>query len=97
MFSENVVVGLRDWAEFVGAAAGSDGGEKQRVMEARPFHLLEVLRDTVRVLERTKTQFKSKDLAELRQRLEAVLSTPALCAASGSRTTRSDLRTGWIH
>lgn len=97
MFSENVVVGLRDWAEFVGAAAGSDGGEKQRVMEARPFHLLEVLRDTVRVLERTKTQFKSKDLAELRQRLEAVLSPPALCAASGPRPARSDLATGWIH
>lgn len=100
MFSENVVVGLSDWMEFAGAAAGPDGGEKQRVAEARPFQLIEVLRDTVRVLERTKTQFKSKDLAELRQRLEAVLSPPTLCAASGpggGGAGRIGLRAGWIN
>lgn len=100
MFSESVIVGLRDWAEFAGAAAGSAAGEKQRLAEARPFQLVEILRDTVRVLERTKTQFKSKDLAELRQRLEAVLSPASVCPVTGPSAGGAGCigsRAGWIH
>lgn len=86
MFCENVVYGLRDWTDFVGVASARKATETdwQRLAAARPFQLTEVLRETVQVLERTKFSFKSKELADLRKRLELLLTEPAAAGARGS-------------
>ena len=48
-----------------------DTGEAQRRMQsARPLVLVDAVRETIQVLERTKTSFKSRELAELRKKLE---------------------------
>jgi len=80
MFTEHVVGSLRDLMEFVESAAAQKTTEEnwRKLSEARPFQLTEVLRDTVRVLEQTKTAFKSRELADLRKRLEALLAVPSM-------------------
>ncbi len=51
--------------------AGDKTGAVQRRMETtRPLLLVDAVRDTIQVLERTKASFKSRELAELRKRLE---------------------------
>lgn len=79
MFTEHVVVSLRDLMEFVESAAAHKTTEEnwRKLTDARPFQLTEVLRETVRVLEQTKTAFKSRELADLRKRLETLLAVPA--------------------
>ena len=50
------------------------GGKTQhRFRSARPLVLIEALRETVQVLESTKSSFKSRELAELRKKLEALV------------------------
>lgn len=45
---------------------------------SRPFMLTSALRDAVHAIERTRVNFKSKELAELRERLEALLREPEI-------------------
>jgi len=45
----------------------------QAIQSARPIMLVGALQDTIRVLEHTKVNFKSKELGELRERLEGLL------------------------
>jgi DNA-binding response OmpR family regulator len=51
----------------VGSAAGS------ALNASRPVALLEAIRDTIAVLDRTKDAFRSRELGELRKRLELLL------------------------
>jgi DNA-binding response OmpR family regulator len=60
------------------AAAHVHPGRQQR-----PVELEQAIRETIAVLERTKTAFKSKDLGELRHRLEAVLRYEEVLPHSG--------------
>lgn len=61
---------LLDLREVVGVlATAPTGAESVRALE-----LSKAVQETVEVLERTKRLFKSKDLGELRQKLESVLS-----------------------
>ncbi len=47
--------------------------EQNWLSSARPVVLLEALWETIAVLERTKTSFKSKELAQLRRKLEGLV------------------------
>jgi DNA-binding response OmpR family regulator len=80
MFTEHVASSLRDLMEFVEAAAVQKTSEEswRKLAEARPFQLTTVLRETVQVLEQTKTAFKSRELADLRKRLQTLLAMPAV-------------------
>jgi CheY-like chemotaxis protein len=49
----------------------------QALESSRPLLLLAALQDAIRVIERTKSTFKSKELAEVRERLETLLRDPA--------------------
>jgi DNA-binding response OmpR family regulator len=54
--------------------ARDETGEAQRRMQtARPLVLVDAVRETIQVLERTKTSFKSRELAELRRKLEELV------------------------
>lgn len=51
-----------------------EAGELQRRLQlARPLVLVDAIRETIQVLERTKTSFKSRELAELRKKLEELM------------------------
>lgn len=65
----NLVVGLVELENFLDAG-GTESGAGQAIER---LELLGALRKTVAVLERTKGQFKSKDLGDLRRELEALL------------------------
>jgi len=71
----NVVGTMRDVRNLTGALA--DGTAEQTACQLlncpRHQRLMAALEDTVAVLEETKTAFKSKQLAELRRRLESVI------------------------
>jgi YesN/AraC family two-component response regulator len=60
---------LFDLREIVGVLASAPAGSES----VRTLELSKALQETIDVLERTKRSFKSKDLGELRQKLEAVL------------------------
>ena len=60
---------LLDLREVVGVIASTPAGADS----VRSLELSRALQETIEVLEKTKRVFKSKDLGELRQRLEAVL------------------------
>lgn len=63
-----MMASISDVREIVEVLALSPGG----AAGMRTHELEHALKDAVGVLERTKRDFKSKELAELRQRLEAV-------------------------
>jgi hypothetical protein len=50
-----------------------DGGDDSKTPAAMPRELEQALHDAVATLERTKSAFKSKELGELRKRLEVLL------------------------
>jgi YesN/AraC family two-component response regulator len=60
---------LLDLREVVGVIASTPAGADS----VRSLELSRALQETIEVLEKTKRVFKSKDLGDLRQRLEAVL------------------------
>ena len=72
----NVVGTMRDVRNLTGALTEgtAEGTACQLLNCPRQQRLLAALEDTVAVLEETKTAFKSKQLAELRRRLESVIS-----------------------
>ncbi len=71
---EQLLSSATDLHSLVEAIAGrSDTAATQRLAASRPFVIMDALRDAILVLERTKSSFKSRDLAELRQRLESLV------------------------
>lgn len=64
----SVLVDLKKFTEAVTTPAGN-----KKVLEQVTLH--RALQETIDVLERTKQSFKSKELGELRKRLEALLHT----------------------
>lgn len=75
ILSEHMVTSMRDLRALVKVIAAREDAEhsQRRLAGSRPFLLLDALRETVAVLERTKTAFKSRELADLRHKLEALL------------------------
>jgi CheY-like chemotaxis protein len=56
-----------------------------RAMESsRPIMLVGALQDTIRVIEHTKVNFRSKELGELRERLEVLLQDASVAAPAPS-------------
>ena len=75
ILSEHIVTAMGDLRSLVEVIAARDDVEqtRQRLAGARPFLLLDALRETVAVLERTKHSFKSRELADLRHKLEGLI------------------------
>ncbi|PTY02447.1 hypothetical protein DB347_23880 [Opitutaceae bacterium EW11] len=67
---QNLTSSLHDVGEVVAVLAASPGG----VSNLRSFELEKAVRETISVLEATKRTFKSKELGQLRERLETLLS-----------------------
>jgi DNA-binding NtrC family response regulator len=63
---------LRVFAELVSQQQDPEA-EGEATDSARPLLLLKALRETIDVLEKTRSSFKSKDLGELRRKLEALV------------------------
>jgi CheY-like chemotaxis protein len=76
---DNILSSLQDLRRLVPASAGESvresaaGADIPFVRQLRPAELEQAIKEAIAVLEKTKTAFKSKDLGELRHRLEAVL------------------------
>ena len=69
----NLLAVLLDLKQFTEALAQQPG--KENALKEMTLH--RALRDAIEVLERTKQSFKSKELGELRHRLQNLLQTPA--------------------
>lgn len=73
----HLMISMSDWRSLVEAIVARDGSAEaeQRLASSRPFLLLEAVHQTIQVLERTKNSFKSRELAELRIKLESLLAS----------------------
>lgn len=92
LLAEHILSAISDLRAVVGVVSARQESEEARrqLARSRPFLLLEALRDTVAVLEKTKRSFKSKELADLRHKLEALLEAPgALGTAPADRSAHS--------
>jgi CheY-like chemotaxis protein len=65
-----VLLELKQMTEALAQQSGKEGALKELTLHR-------ALRDAIEVLERTKQSFKSKELGELRHRLEALLQAPS--------------------
>lgn len=76
---KNVAHALTDIKVMIEVATGDMSQEEiQRIFaNSRPLVLLEAIRETISVLESTKGSFKSKELGELRRKLEGLVSEPS--------------------
>jgi DNA-binding response OmpR family regulator len=76
---KNVAYSLQDLRSLIDILASSARpAEDLRVLQnSRPLVLLDALRDTILVLEKTKSSFRSKELGELRKRLEILIRPPS--------------------
>lgn len=76
---KNLVHALTDIKAMIEGATGVLSHDEIQAVFAnsRPLVLLEAIRETISVLENTKGSFKSKELAELRRKLEALVSEPS--------------------
>lgn len=73
---------LADVARAV-LANGSAGSAADRLQDARPLQLIDAVRETILVLEHTKSSFRSRELADLRKKLEALVSAVRSGDAAG--------------
>lgn len=55
---------------------GSHRSQSDRLSTTRPLVLINAIQDAIKVLDHTRNSFKSKELAGLRLKLEALLNTP---------------------
>jgi hypothetical protein len=55
----------------------SQSQDQEWLQSARPLVLVNALRETIAVLGKTKSSFKSKELAELRRKLEGLIKEPS--------------------
>lgn len=69
----NVMGVLSDMKAVVDAHANGSGEEVARLGCPTPVSAVNAIRDTVETLVKTKDAFRSRELGELRKRLEAVL------------------------
>ncbi len=63
---------IAEIGDLAGAIVDQDGGGEiqRRLQAARPFVLLDAVRETIQVLETTRHSFKSRELGDLRKKLE---------------------------
>jgi CheY-like chemotaxis protein len=75
---QNIAGSLMDLRHLIEAAACAPDQEPEMewLQSARPLVLIAALRETISVLAKTKGSFKSKELAELRRKLEGLIQTP---------------------
>lgn len=79
MTLRHVVEGLANVHHLVEMIGGEEGGgELAGAPAALPGNMRAVLEETVATLERTKNAFKSKELGELRRKLEGLLKSPCV-------------------
>jgi DNA-binding response OmpR family regulator len=70
----NIYGALEDLQRLVLAQTHHANGDACHLMECpRPVRLIDALSDTISVLEKTKSAFKSKELGALRERLERIV------------------------
>ena len=71
----NISASLDDLRVFAGQLGDTQSAQPdaEPAQSARPVLLLNALRDTIAVLEKTRSSFRSKDLGELRARLETLV------------------------
>lgn len=62
---------LGDFARLMAAPTRAELA--QRLRDARPLQLVDAIRETILVLEHTKSSFRSRELADLRKKLEALM------------------------
>lgn len=74
----NIIASLVELKTFIEALAPQPEPlpAGHRLESARPLVLLEALRETIAVLEKSKTAFKSRELGELRAKLEQLVQGP---------------------
>jgi DNA-binding response OmpR family regulator len=74
---QNIAGSLMDLRHLVENVAVTPGQEPEMewLQSARPLILIAAVRETISVLAKTKGSFKSKELAELRRKLEGLLQT----------------------
>lgn len=84
MLTEHVLSALQDLRLLVEAIVAREGDEdsRRRLEGTGPYVLFDALREAIAVLERTKKSFKSKELADLRVKLEALLDRAGTATAS---------------
>jgi DNA-binding response OmpR family regulator len=75
--TQNIAGSLLDLRHLIEAAARTTEREPEMewLQSSRPLVLIAALRETISVLAKTKGSFKSKELAELRRKLEGLLQT----------------------
>lgn len=68
---------IGDVGDLAAAIVAHDETEavQRRLQSARPLLLVDAVRETIQILERTKASFKSRELAELRKKLEGLVKT----------------------
>lgn len=81
----NVMAVLNDMKQVVDAHAAGDGEAiaRQKLGCPPPITAVNALRDTIATLVRTKDAFRSRELGDLRKRLEAVLAGKVTDTAAG--------------
>lgn len=75
ILSDHIVSAIQDLRALVDVIVSREGDEdsRRRLDGTRPYVLLDALREAVAVLEQTKKSFKSKELADLRIKLQALV------------------------
>lgn len=75
ILAEHVHTAIQDLRALVEVIVAREGDQdsRRRLEGTRPYVLLDTLREAVAVLEQTKRSFKSKELADLRAKLEALV------------------------
>lgn len=77
ILTKSTVSAIHDLHALVEVIVAREGdlASRRRLDGSRPLLLVDALREVITVLERTKRAFKSKELADLRARLEELLQT----------------------
>jgi CheY-like chemotaxis protein len=70
--SVSTIADIGNLAEAI-VCADSEGQAQRRLQATRPLLLVEAIRETIHTLEQTKGAFKSRELGELRKRLEGLI------------------------
>jgi DNA-binding response OmpR family regulator len=76
---QNLTASLLDLRQLFESVTqtSSQSQDQEWLQSARPLVLVNALRETIAVLGKTKSSFKSKELAELRRKLEGLIKEPS--------------------
>lgn len=69
----DTIADVGDLAQYI-LESDPAGDSQRRLQSAKPLRLVEAIRETIQVLENTKNSFKSRELGELRKKLEILVS-----------------------